>query len=108
MIICLCNGRRIQASLKVIACLLSAIFYFAFLFRESLNAYERKKGKFEQAAIAAGLIQQPEKVEVSQGTEINNIQSRLYSVFLLDSTAYKKSTQQLSYTCPNDHTESRV
>ncbi|KAM7353437.1 carbohydrate sulfotransferase 11 isoform 1-T7 [Cochliomyia hominivorax] len=57
MIIRLCYGRRVQASLKLIACILIAIFYFGFLFRESLNAFEQNKDKAEAAAVAVGLIQ---------------------------------------------------
>lgn len=57
MIIRLCYGRRVQASLKLIACILIAVFYFGFLFRESLNAFEQNKDKAEAAAAAVGLNQ---------------------------------------------------
>lgn len=63
MIIRLCYGRRVQASLKLIGCILIAVFYFAFLFRESLNAFEQNKEKAEAAAAAVGLIQ-INKIEV--------------------------------------------
>lgn len=66
MIIRLCYGRRVQTSLKLVACALIAVFYFLFLFRESMNAFEQNKDKAEAAAIAAGLIQSPSKAEVSQ------------------------------------------
>ncbi|XP_075153966.1 carbohydrate sulfotransferase 11 [Haematobia irritans] len=64
MIIRLCYGRRVQTSLKLIACVLSAIFYFGFLFRESMNAFEQNKDKAEAAAVAVGLIQSPSKGEI--------------------------------------------
>lgn len=64
MIIRLCYGKRVQASLKLIACISIAILYFGFLFRESLNAFEQNKDKAEAAAVAVGLIQS-DKLEVS-------------------------------------------
>ncbi|KAH8412876.1 hypothetical protein KR009_006440, partial [Drosophila setifemur] len=36
-------GRRLQTYLKIGACLLVGVCYFAFLFRESLNAYEHRE-----------------------------------------------------------------
>lgn len=64
MIVRLCYGKRVQASLKLIFCILIAILYFGFLFRESLNAFEQNKDKAEAAAIAVGLTQ-IDKLEVS-------------------------------------------
>uniref|UniRef100_A0A1I8PV94 Carbohydrate sulfotransferase n=1 Tax=Stomoxys calcitrans TaxID=35570 RepID=A0A1I8PV94_STOCA len=89
MIIRLCYGRRVQTSLKLIACVLTAIFYFGFLFRESMNAFEQNKDKAEAAAVAAGLIQSPSK------GEIKNVPS-LYKRLQKDSAVEKTNQQQLS------------
>lgn len=43
MIIRLRYGRRLQTYLKIGACVLVGVCYFAFLFRESLNAYEHRE-----------------------------------------------------------------
>ncbi|XP_039502539.1 carbohydrate sulfotransferase 11 [Drosophila santomea] len=43
MLIRLRYGRRLQTYLKIGACVLVGLCYFAFLFRESLNAYEHRE-----------------------------------------------------------------
>ncbi|KAH8298149.1 hypothetical protein KR018_008927 [Drosophila ironensis] len=43
MLIRLRYGRRLQTYLKIGACVLVGVCYFAFLFRESLNAYEHRE-----------------------------------------------------------------
>ncbi|XP_026844032.1 carbohydrate sulfotransferase 11 [Drosophila persimilis] len=43
MIIRLRYGRRLQTYLKIGACVLVGVCYFAFLYRESLNAYEHRE-----------------------------------------------------------------
>lgn len=81
MIIRLCYGKRVQASLKLIACISIAILYFGFLFRESLNAFEQNKDKAEAAAVAVGLIQ-IDKIEVS-GLDICIIMYEYLDLFYL-------------------------
>ncbi|XP_037958197.1 carbohydrate sulfotransferase 11 [Teleopsis dalmanni] len=63
MLIRLRYGRRLQNSLKVVACVLLAAFYITFLFRESINAYEQNKEKtiLESNVIANGKRREYEK-----------------------------------------------
>ncbi|XP_073820893.1 carbohydrate sulfotransferase 11 [Musca autumnalis] len=70
MIIRLCYGRRLQTSLKLVACALTALFYFGFLFRESMHAFEQNKDKAEAAAVAVGLIQPPAKGEIKNAPSL--------------------------------------
>ncbi|XP_037811560.1 carbohydrate sulfotransferase 11 [Lucilia sericata] len=79
MIIRLCYGRRVQASLKLIACILIAVFYFGFLFRESLNAFEQNKDKAEAAAAAIGLIQTNKAEPKLSFSSIKHYQKDLFS-----------------------------
>ncbi|XP_030383179.1 carbohydrate sulfotransferase 11 [Scaptodrosophila lebanonensis] len=49
MLLRLRYGRRLQTYLKIGACILVGLCYFAFLFRESLNAYEQNKERVATA-----------------------------------------------------------
>lgn len=92
MIIRLCYGRRVQTSLKLIACALTAIFYFGFLFRESMNAFEQNKDKAEAAAVAIGLIQSPSKGEVSL-----NMLTKLFHIAKLRNFSTRRSQPYLNF-----------
>ena len=75
MLIRLRHGVRLQNVIKVLACALAGILYFAFLFRESMHAYEQKKDKLAEI-INAGI---KSKTEVN--VRIQKCWPKLYYIF---------------------------
>lgn len=58
------SGRRLHAYLKVGTCVLVGVCYFAFLFRESLNAFEHRERASAAELEASELLAEPSKQQL--------------------------------------------
>ncbi|XP_034100413.1 carbohydrate sulfotransferase 11 [Drosophila albomicans] len=58
------SGRRLHAYLKIGTCVLVGVCYFAFLFRESLNAFEHRERATAAVALEAAEYSEPSKQQL--------------------------------------------